>query len=93
MNTLPDDIAMFLGAIPEDEYEMSKSIRTCRNAATYKAHKTASDNARDLCWHVCDCATFWIYRPAPVETLRLAAQFMMGLLKSADRAETLEGLA
>lgn len=91
--TAMDDISVFLGAIPPDEYEARRRIRTCRNAAAFKATRTESANARDLCWMVTECATFWIYRPAPLDTLRKVVIYMAGLLKSADRVEQLEVLA
>lgn len=88
-----DDLRAFLGAIPPDEYEARRRIRTCRNAAAFKAGRSESANARELCWMVTEAATFWIYRPAPVETLNKAAEFMAGLLRSAGTVEELEGLA
>lgn len=91
--TKMDDLSVFLGELPEGEHKARSDIRTCRNAAAYKAHHTESATARDLCWMVTECATFWIYRPADVETLRKTVIYMRDLLRSADRVEQLEALA
>lgn len=88
-----DDIRVFLGPIPEAEYEQRRRIRTCRNAAAYKLVQTESQHARDLCNMVTEAATYWIYRPAPLDTLTKASVYMMGLLKLADQVEDLRVLA
>ncbi len=88
-----DDILIFMGPLPEAEYKARQRIRTCRNAAAYKLVQTDSQHARDLCNLVTETATYWIYRPAPVDTLEKAVTYMFGLLKLTDAVEELRGLA
>lgn len=88
-----DDIRVFLGPIPEREYEVRQRIRTCRNAAAFKLVNTDSPHTRDLCNMVTETATYWIYRPAPLYTLDKALAYMAGLLKLADSVEELRALA
>lgn len=88
-----DDITTFMGNIPEPEYNLRRRIRACRNAACYKLVNTESPHARALCNLVTEVATYWIYRPAPLETLEKAATYMMSLIKSADQVEELAVLA
>lgn len=88
-----DDITVFLGPIPSAEYELRRRIRTCRNAACFKLVQTESQHARDLCNMVTETATFWIYRPASLDALTKASNYMLGLLKLADQVEELRVLA
>ena len=87
-----DDITVFLGTLPADEYEARRKIRTCRNAASFKVTQTESANARSLCWMVTETATAWIYSPASTDELTEVAKFLKRLLIVADQAEALEVL-
>jgi len=91
--TKMDDITVFLGSIDPAEHDLRRRIRTCRNAASYKLVHTSSPHARALCNLVTEAATYWIYRPAPLDTLDKAAAYMMSLIKSADQVEELAVLA
>ena len=88
-----DDITAFMGAIPPDEYELRRKIRTARNAASYKATITDSRDARALCWLATETATKWIYAPATIETLTEIVSYLRRLLIVADQAEQVEALA
>lgn len=88
-----DDITVFLGPVAAAEHEQRRRIRTCRNAAAFKLVQTQSQHARDLCNMVTEVATYWIYRPAPVETLEKAVTYMRHLLKCSDEVEDLQVLA
>lgn len=88
-----DDIRVFLGPISAAEYEVRRRIRTCRNAACYKLVNSESPHARDLSNMVTETATYWIYRPAPMDTLHKVADYTFGLLKLADQVEDLRLLA
>ncbi len=88
-----DDITVFMGRLSPAEYEARRRIRTCRNAACYKLVQTTSQHARDMCHMITEVATYWIYRPAPVDTLDKAVAYMRGLLKACDAIEDLQVLA
>lgn len=82
-----DDLTVFLGQIPPEEYEQRRRIRTCRNAASYKATQTESATARSLCWMVTEYATAWIYAPAEADVLAEITRYLRRLLIVADQAE------
>jgi len=82
-----DDITVFMGALPADEYEQRRRIRVCRNAACFKVTQTESPQARTLCWLATETASAWIYQPASVAELTEVAQFLKRLLIVADQAE------
>jgi hypothetical protein len=90
MNAPTDDITMFLGAIPEGEYEQRKRIRSLRNAAAWKVRETSSRDARTYCWIVTEVATSWIYAPASLGALTEVATYLRRLITLANQAETLE---
>ena len=85
-----DDIITFMGPLDPEEYEQRRRIRTCRNAASFKATQTECSDARALCWMVTETATAWIYAPADVEALTEVAKYLRRLLIVADQAESLE---
>lgn len=85
-----DDITVFLGTIPPEEYEMRRRLRACRNAASFAATQTDCASALTLYWMVCDTATAWIYSPAPLARLENVAQFLRRLLIVANQALDLE---
>lgn len=85
-----DDITTFLGNIPADEYEQRRRIRTCRNAASFKATQAKSADARTFCWMVTEIAFEWIYAPADVEAMKDIVQYLRRLLFMADQIESLE---
>ncbi len=87
-----DDIRVFLGTIPDDEYEARRRIRVCLNAAAYKLSQTDSQHARALCSMVTEAAIFWRYRPAAIEALDHAVAYMRNLLTLADQAEEMRAL-
>lgn len=43
-------IRAFWGSIPDEEYELRRQIRTCRNAAAFKRHDTQDHFSQTLCW-------------------------------------------
>lgn len=86
-----DDITVFLGDIPADEYEQRRRIRSARNCASFKTTQTESEPARQLAWLACDFASVWIYRPASIDELTEVAKLLRRLLTVADQAEQIEG--
>ncbi len=90
MNAPGDDITTFLGAIPPEEYEQRRRIRTCRNAASFKVTQTESPDVRTLCWMVTRVATDWIYTPASVGTLAEIVRLCWRLLTVADQFDVIE---
>lgn len=85
-----DDITAFMGALPADEYEQRRRLRTCRNAATHKASQTTSSDVRALCAIVTERAAEWIYAPAEAAVLAEVVKLCRRLLMVADDIETLE---
>ncbi|RYE39505.1 MAG: hypothetical protein EOP21_10605, partial [Hyphomicrobiales bacterium] len=62
-----DDITVFMGKVPPDEYEQRRRIRVCRNAACFKVTQAESSQARALCWMATETASAWIYQSASVD--------------------------
>jgi len=87
-----DEIRIFLGPIPSDEYERRHKLRSYRNTATAMIAVTQSDTARALAWHVIDWASANLYAPAPLEWLDHLNLFASRLLKTAQTAEELDRL-
>lgn len=88
-----DEIRIFIGNdISDDEYEARRRIRSCRNAASFKAHRTESTIARKLSWMVAELGSAWVYAPSDAETLTEAATLLRRLLTCADQAEALEAV-
>lgn len=90
--TVIDDLLAFMPEIGAEERSVRAKIRTCRNAASFKATQTESTFARDLCWQVTEVATFWIYRPASIGALNEVVVYMTELLRLADSTEAMEAL-
>ena len=85
-----DDITVFLGPLPPEEYELRRCIRACRNAASFNATKTDCADALTLYWMVCDEATRRIYTPASLDILSRVATQLRRLMTLAVEAEKLE---
>jgi hypothetical protein len=84
-----DDIRVYLGAIPDDEYAARAKLRTARNAASWRVSRVDSAHARTLLWMCSSAAAQWIYAPADVEWLDNIADYCRRLLAMADQAEIL----
>ena len=89
MNAPVDEITLFMGHLPANEYVARRKLRTCRNAGTLKATRTDCEDARALAWMVTERATELLYAPASVEYLDLTVQYLVTLLRAADQAEAL----
>lgn len=91
--TVPmDDITIFLGPIPPDEYERRAKLRSYRNTASAMVAATHSDTARALAWQVIDWASPNLFSPAPLEWLDRVNLLASRLLKTAITAEELDGI-
>lgn len=84
-----DDIRVYLGSIPDDEYAARAKLRTARNAASWRVNSVESGHARTLLWMCSSAAAAWVYAPADVEWLTSVADYCLGLLAMADHAEIL----
>lgn len=89
-DTSLDDIRVFLGAIPPEEYEVRRKIRAYRNAASFMVTDTESNSTRALCWMVCETATVWVYSSAALDQLENVAKYLRRLLIVANQAQDLE---
>lgn len=85
-----DEITVFLGDLPPEEYEQRRRILAARRFATFKATQTESPTALQLCRIVTDTATEWGFAPSPIDALAEVAQFLRRLLTVADQAEAIE---
>lgn len=84
-----DDIRIFLGNIPDDEYAARLALRTARNAASWRVTSADSAHARSLLWMCSEAAAQWVYAPADVEWLAQVAKYCRSLLAMASQAENL----
>lgn len=88
-----DEIRVFLGDIPAEEYQARAKLRSYRNAATAMIAATHSDTARALAWQVIDWASPFLFdRAAPVELLDRLNVLASRLLKTAMTAEEIDAL-
>lgn len=87
-----DEIRVFLGDIPEAEYQLRAKLRSYRNAASAMIASTPSDTARHLAWEVVEWATPNLYAPAPLEWLEQLNQLAKRLMLTAIQAEQMQHL-
>lgn len=85
-----DEIPIFLGKIPPEEYERRAKLRSHRNAASALVAHTKSDTARALAWTVIDWASPWLYQPGlSLEWLDQLNKLSNRLMITAFQAETM----
>jgi hypothetical protein len=84
-----DDIRIYLGSIPDDEYAARSALRTARNASSWRVTSAESPHARQLLWMCSEAATQWVYAPADVDWLASVAKYCRSLLAMANQAENL----
>jgi hypothetical protein len=87
-----DEITVFMGKIPAEEYAQRDRLRRLRNAATGMVNQTPSGLARALAWHAIEAITPTIYSPAPAEYLALIDKLASRLLKTGMVAEDIEAM-
>lgn len=86
-----DEIPVFLGKIPLEEYERRAKLRSHRNAASALVAYTQSDTARALAWIVIDWASPWLYQPGlSLEWLDQLNKLSNRLMLTAIQAQSME---
>lgn len=88
-----DEITVFLGEMPPEEYELRDKLRSYRNTACAVIAQTRSDTARALAWFVLDWAVPWLYQSeASLEWLDQLNRLSKRLLLTAMQVEVMDGL-
>lgn len=90
---LRDEITVFLGEMPPEEYRLRDKLRSYRNTACAVIAQTRSDTARALAWFVLDWALPWLYQSeASLEWLDQLNRLSRRLLLTAMQVEVMDDL-